>query len=107
TGVAGDWNNAGEDRVGDFFNGEWRFDLNGDGVLTTDDRSVFFGRAGDTPIVGNFYGTGTRIGVFRTADDGYSGLFIIDTDGDGFMDDTDERFIFGIGTDRIVIGDWT
>src|SRR5581483_9590815 len=70
-------------------------------------RTFFFGQAGDVPIVGNFYGTGTRVGVFRAAADGITGEFIIDTNNDGVMDAGDETFTFGRAGDRIVIGDWT
>ena len=48
----------------------------------------------------------SNIGVFRTAPDGITGEFILDTNGDHIMDAGDETFTFGLGTDRIVIGDW-
>ncbi len=109
TGVAGDWENTGFDQIGDFNAGECCLDLDLDnnGVFDSNDRRFFFGQTGDVPIVGNFYGTGTRIGVFRAAPDGFSGQFLIDQNGDEKMDAGDETFTFGIGGDRIVIGDWT
>jgi hypothetical protein len=105
-GVVGDWTNSSHDNIGDFSNGQWRLDLDNNGVFDANDWTFYFGQAGDIPIVGNFYGTGTRIGVFRTAPDGFTGEFIIDKNGDGKMDAGDDTFTFGIGTDRIVIGDW-
>ena len=48
----------------------------------------------------------TNIGVFRTAADGITGEFILDTNGDHILDAGDTTFTFGLGTDRIVIGDW-
>jgi hypothetical protein len=45
--------------------------------------------------------------VFRTGPDGFTGEFIIDKNNDGIMDAGDESFGFGIGGDRIAIGDWT
>jgi len=106
TGVAGDWLNTGRDQIGDFKDGQWRLDLNDDGAFDTNDRTFYFGQAGDIPIVGNFYGTGTRVGVFRAAPDGFTGMFIIDKNGDAKMDAGDDTFTFGIAGDRIVIGDW-
>jgi hypothetical protein len=106
TGVAGDWDNSGFDKIGDFSAGQWRLDLDGNGVFDANDISFYFGQAGDVPIVGNFYGTGTRVGVFRAAPDGFTGEFIIDKNGDHKMDAGDETFTFGIAGDRIVVGDW-
>ena len=106
-GVSGDWSNSRHDQIGDFLNGVWHLDLNANGVYdSNDDRTFTFGRAGDVPVVGNFYGTGTRVGVFRTAPDGVSGEFIIDKNNDGIMNAGDDTFIFGAAGDRVVIGDW-
>jgi hypothetical protein len=106
TGVAGSWLNNGFSQIGDFSGGQWRLDLNDNGTFDSSDRTFAFGDAGDIPIVGNFYGTGTRIGIFRTAPDGVTGEFIIDTNNDGRMDTGDETFTFGAAGDRIVVGDW-
>src|SRR5262249_31757949 len=57
-GVAGDWSNTGRDQIGDFKDGEWRLDMDDNGVFDTNDRSFYFGQAGDQPVVCNFYGTG-------------------------------------------------
>ena len=105
-GISGDWNNTGHDAIGDFKNGQWNLDNDGDGIKGPNDQSFTFGQSGDTPVVGNFYGTGTRIGVFRTAPDGIAGEFIIDTNGDHIYDAGDETFIFGRAGDRVVVGDW-
>src|SRR5439155_732797 len=116
------------DQIGDFFQGEWRLDIDDDGVFTANDRRFFFGQAGDLPIAGNFYGTGSRIGVFRAAADRFTGLFIIDKNGDGMMNPgaepftfvfsldnngngsfesgVDEVFLFGFVSDQFVAGNW-
>jgi uncharacterized protein (TIGR03118 family) len=106
TGVAGDWTGSGNSDIGDFNNGTWHLDLNDNGVL--DSGETFqFGQAGDQPVVGDWTGNGvTNIGVFRTASDGVTGEFILDTNGNHTMDSGDTTFTFGLGTDRIVIGDW-
>ena len=105
-GVAGDWTGTGTSKVGDFSNGTWHLDLNDNGVL--DPGETFqFGQVGDQPVVGDWTGNGvTNIGVFRTAPDGVTGEFILDTNGDHIMDAGDSTFTFGLATDRIVIGDW-
>ena len=86
--------------------GTWHLDLNDNGVLDAGE-TFQFGQAGDQPVVGDWTGNGvTNIGVFRTAADGITGEFILDTNGDHVMDAGDTTFTFGLGTDRIVIGDW-
>jgi len=106
TGVAGDWTGSGHTDVGDFSNGVWHLDLNDNGILDPGETFTF-GQAGDQPVVGDWTGLGvSNIGVFRTAPDGVTGEFILDTNGDHIMDAGDETFTFGLGTDRIVIGDW-
>jgi hypothetical protein len=107
TGVAGDWTGSGTTDIGDFSNGTWHLDLNGNGVL--DPLETFtYGQAGDQPVVGEWNGDGvTNIGVFRAAPDGVTGEFILDTNEDGVMDAGDTTFTFGLATDRIVVGDWT
>ncbi len=106
TGVAGDWTGSGTSKIGYFDNGVWGLDLQGNGVLTPSDTFTF-GQAGDQPVVGDWTGNGvTNIGVFRTAPDGVTGEFILDTNGDHILDAGDTTFTFGFATDRIVIGDW-
>ena len=106
TGIAGDWTGSGHTDIGDFSNGTWHLDLNDNGVLDAGE-TFQFGQAGDQPVVGDWTGNGiTDIGVFRTAPDGITGEFILDTNGDHIMDAGDETFTFGLGTDRIVVGDW-
>jgi hypothetical protein len=105
-GVAGDWTGSGHTDVGDFSNGVWHLDLNDNGVLDAGE-TFQFGQKGDQPVVGDWTGNGvTNIGVFRTAPDGVTGEFILDTNGDHIMDAGDETFTFGLGSDRIVVGDW-
>ena len=106
TGVAGDWTGSGHTDIGDFNNGVWHLDLNDNGVLDPGETFTF-GQAGDQPVVGDWTGNGvTDIGVFRTAPDGVTGEFILDTNGDHIMDAGDETFTFGLATDHIVVGDW-
>ena len=105
-GVAGDWTGSGHSNIGDFSNGTWHLDLNGNGVLDPGETFTF-GQKGDQPVVGDWTGNGvSELGVFRTAPDGITGEFILDTNGDHIMDAGDTTFTYGLGTDRIVIGDW-
>ena len=105
TGVAGDWTGSGTTKIGDFSNGVWHLDLDGNGILDPGETFTF-GQAGDKPVVGDWTGNGvTSIGVFRNNGTGV-GEFILDTNGDHIMDAGDETFTFGLATDRIVVGDW-
>ena len=106
-GVAGDWTGVGHANIGDFSNGTWHLDLNGNGVLDSGETFTF-GQAGDQPIVGDWTGDGiTKLGVFRAAPGGITGEFILDTNNNHQLDSGDLTFTFGLATDRIVVGDWT
>jgi CSLREA domain-containing protein len=106
TPVAGDWTGTGRANIGDFSNGVWHLDLNGNGLVDAGETFTF-GRAGDKPVVGDWTGDGkAKLGVFRAAPDG-TGQFILDTNNNRQLDAGDATFTFGLATDRIVIGDWT
>jgi hypothetical protein len=107
TGVAGDWTGTGRATIGDFNNGVWHLDLNGNGVVDAGETFTF-GQAGDQRVVGDWTGDGiSKLGVFRAAPDGVTGEFILDTNNDRQIDAGDATFTFGLATDRIVVGDWT
>ncbi len=60
-----------------------------------------FGQPGDIPIVGDWTGSGKKsIGVFR------SGVWLLDTNGDGMFDAGDQTVVFGQSGDLPVVGDW-
>ena len=68
------------------------------GQVTT---SLSYGQAGDIPVAGDWTGAGVkRIGVFR------SGLWILDTNGNGVLDSGDKVVSFGQAGDIPVVGDW-
>jgi hypothetical protein len=93
------------DQVGVFRNGQWILDTNHDHAYDSADTVYNFGQPGDVPIVGDWNGDGKdHIGVFRNVNG--LGEFILDTDGNGVIDSGDTTFIFGVGTDRIIVGDW-
>jgi hypothetical protein len=95
------------DQIGVFRDGTWILDTNHNHVFGPGDTVYTFGQPGDVPIVGDWNGDGhDHIGVFRTAPDGITGQFILDTDGNGVIDSRDTTFYFGLAGDRIVIGDW-
>jgi hypothetical protein len=107
TAVAGDWTGTGRANVGDFSNGTWHLDLNGN-ALVDPGETFTFGQAGDRPVVGDWTGDGvTKLGVFRAAPDGVTGEFILDVANHKTMDASNLVFTFGLATDRIVVGDWT
>jgi uncharacterized delta-60 repeat protein len=107
TAVAGDWTGSGHASIGDFKDGVWHLDLNGNGKLDAGETFTF-GQAGDIPVVGDWNGDGkTDIGVFRPAADGVTGEFILDTTETHQYNFNDLSFTFGLATDRIVVGDWT
>jgi hypothetical protein len=106
TGVAGDWTGSGHTTIGDFKDGIWHLDLNGNGVLDPGETFTF-GQAGDQPIVGDWNGDGkTDLGVFRTAPDGVTGEFILDTNETHVYGPGDETFTYGLATDHIIVGHW-
>jgi hypothetical protein len=78
-------------------NGKW------DGAAI--DRQFRFGISGDTPITGDWSGTGkTRIGVYRPGNQ----TFYLDFNGNGQWDGAviDRQFRFGISGDVPITGDW-
>ena len=84
-------------------NGTWVIDngnFNWDG--TTIDFVTTFGQPGDTPIFGDWDGSGkTKIGVYR------NGEWFLDTNGNGVYDPgVDQHGFFGGAGDIPVVGDW-
>jgi subtilisin family serine protease len=81
--VVGDWSGTGVVRIGVFWNGNWYFDINGNGAWdgpSTDRYYPDFGRSltGAIPVVGDWLGTGVvRIGVF------WNGSWYLDLNGNG------------------------
>src|SRR5262249_61845554 len=62
--------------------------------------------AGDRIVLGDWTGAGRdKVGVFRANGFGV-GVFSLDTNGDHVFDAGDDVFLFGLATDKIVIGDW-
>src|SRR5262249_20840110 len=83
--VVGDWASTGASQLGTFDSGtgQWKLDLNGNGVFdgcSVDACLGPFGLPGDRPVVGDWTGTGTiKIGVF----DPSTGLWDLDRNGNG------------------------
>ncbi len=105
--VTGDWNASGFTKIGVFRNGNWYFDINGDGAWDTGDAAYAFGEAGDITVVGDWNGDGTtKIGVFR------NGTWYLDYLGTGVWvgcgttPTTDRCYNFGMAGDIPVVGDW-
>lgn len=90
------------DKVGIFRNGGWALDKTGDYTWNTGDVAFSLGVAGDTPIVGDWDGTGKkRVGIFR------NGVWYLDTTGDNnWTFGIDKHYYFGVAGDKPVLGDW-
>ena len=93
--------------AGVFANGAWYIDRNRNGGFdgtAAGDQIFTFGQQGDTPVAGDWTGSGTvRIGVFR------NGQWLLDCNGNGVWDGTaggDCLYTFGQAGDIPVVGDW-
>jgi PASTA domain len=86
----------------------WILDVDGNQQFDNppDRAFAFGGNPGDIPITGDWNGDGhTKVGVYRPR----SGLFILDSNGDGVFDAGDAVYNLGVGTDPTdipVAGDW-
>lgn len=99
--IAGDWNGDGISSIGVFREGEWHFDLDGDGRWSKGDELAEFGQEGDLPVVGDFNGDGIdEIGIYR------AGKWIIDTNGNREIDAADKVFEMGDSSYMPVVGDF-
>ena len=109
TPVLGDWNGSGTTKVGTFGpnTGLWLLDYNGN--FTWDgpglDRYFPWGSPGDTPVLGDWNGSGaTKVGTFGPN----TGLWILDYNGSSTWDGTagDKYFAWGSPGDTPVVGKW-
>ncbi len=101
TPIAGDWNGDGIRSIGVFRKGQWLFDKDGDGRLSSQDETAQFGEEGDQPIVGDFNGDGIdEIGIYR------AGRWIIDSNGNRRIDAEDQQLDLGDATQTPVVGDF-
>ncbi|MCE9526291.1 MAG: carboxypeptidase regulatory-like domain-containing protein, partial [Planctomycetales bacterium] len=99
--IAGDWNGDGIDSIGVFRDGQWHFDMDGDGRWSKGDQVIEFGQDGDLPVVGDFNGDGIdEIGIYR------AGKWIIDTNGNRKIDAADKVVELGSASDQPVVGDF-
>lgn len=99
--IAGDWNGDGITSIGIFRDGQWHFDMDGDGRWSRGDQVAEFGQDGDLPVVGDFNGDGVdEIGIYR------AGKWIIDTNGNRRIDAADQVIELGTASDLPVVGDF-
>lgn len=88
--------------------GAFILDSNGNYGFDATDKIRFFGSPGDTPVAGDWDGTGViRIGVFRCTP-GFVCAWYIDMNNNGTWDGPtiDSVFFFGSPGDIPVVGDW-
>ncbi|MBQ7814189.1 MAG: hypothetical protein IJ387_06825, partial [Thermoguttaceae bacterium] len=97
--LTGDWTGDGVAKIGVYRNGDWYFDMNGDGRWNDGDVKLErMGGAGYVPVVGDFDGDGVdSIGLFSNGD------WLIDSDGDRRFD---ASIRFGQTGDVPVVGDF-
>jgi hypothetical protein len=109
--VVGQWDAAGQDKIGVFRNGFWILDYNGNyqwnGLGTGNDLVAGFGSAGDVPVVRDWNGDGrSEIAVFRAS----AGQWLIDYNGnylwDGEGAGQDVSMYLGQNGDVAIAGDW-
>jgi hypothetical protein len=80
----------------------WFVDSNNSGAFELADAQYSYGLTGDRPVVGNWFGSGTkRIGVFR------SGAIILNLNGTNAWSPADFTGSFGLPGDIPVVGFWT
>jgi len=108
TPVTGNWNGTGgTTKIGTYCKGIWYLDLNGNGAwngTAGGDRQYAFGDSSQTPVTGNWNGTGgtTKIGTY------YNGTWYLDYNGNGVWNGgaTDKQYTFGDASQMPVTGDW-
>jgi uncharacterized repeat protein (TIGR01451 family) len=107
--VVGDWDGSGTDKIGVFSpnSAQWLLDYNGnynwDGPGL--DKYFLWGSAGDTPVVGDWNGSGTaKVATFGPK----TGLWVLDYNGDFLWNGAgvDKYFPWGSPGDIPVVGDW-
>ena len=111
--LIGDWDGTGTDKVGFFRPGDGTFYLDFDGNGKWGgcgtgqlDRCLTVGMSGDTPLVGDWSGSGkAKIGAFRPSD----GMFYLDVGRIGIWDgcDSDKCVPIGLNGDVPLVGDWS
>lgn len=92
-----------KDKVGYYRNGGFALDKTGDYLWNTGDVAFPFGINSDTPVVGDWTGSGVyRVGVFR------GGVWYVDINGDNSWTwGVDAYYYYGIPGDIPLVGDWT
>ena len=107
--LVGSWAGTGASGVGVFrpSDGIFYLDYNGNGAWDGcgTDRCLQIGMNGDTPVVGDWSGTGSsKGGTFRPSD----GTFYLDYNGNGQWDGcgTDRCLQIGMSGDVPLVGDW-
>jgi hypothetical protein len=107
--ITGDWNGDGHTAVGVFRNvngvGQFILDSNDNHVFDASDQVFFFGLGTDTPVSGDWDGSGRdKVGIFRNVNG--AGEWVLDTNGHQHFDSTSAVFFFGGGNDKPIVGDW-
>jgi hypothetical protein len=107
--LVGDWDGGGTSKVGAFrpSDGTFYLDYNGNGIWEGCgiDRCTPIGLATDTPVIGDWNGSGaTKVGAFRPSD----GTFYLDKNGNGVWEGcgVDTCTPIGMASDTPLVGKW-
>ena len=112
--VVGNWNSSiSGDEIGVVWTGAqslvWDRDINGNGVGDDSAYNKNFGLPGETPVVGNWNGSGDNVDKMGVCSEA-NGLWTwrLDWNGNGYWDAEDANHVstFGLATDIPVIGNW-
>jgi hypothetical protein len=100
--IVGDFNGDGISTIGVFNEGQWKIDVDGDGIMTAGrDLELDFGQVGDTPVVGDFNGDGIdELAIVRGSQ------VIVDSNLNGRIDATDQVFLMESEAGCVVVGDF-
>jgi hypothetical protein len=114
--VVGDWTGDGISKLGVFrtapdgVTGEFILDVANHRAMDASNLVFTFGYGTDHIVVGDWTGDGkAKVGVYRDAKDfipADAGDLVFSINGSGDHA-TFTNFVFGLATDRVVIGDWT
>jgi hypothetical protein len=101
--VVGDWVGSvqpGVTKIGVFRNGTWYLDMNNNHQWDAADQYFVYGQAGDTPLVGDWDGSGTpKVGVSR------SGNWMLNISGDHtYRVGLDTQFYYGTSGFLFTVG---
>jgi hypothetical protein len=103
--IAGDWNGNGADRPGLYRRSNGRVYIRNSLTSGFADSEFWFGTSGDIPVVGDFNGNGRdTVSIFRPSQQRF--YIINQLPGQGGAPMAEYSYLYGIGGDLPLVGDW-